>query len=46
VQASIAVPRQFNKDWLEAKLNGRVMNTLERLGYPGTHVEYVVGASA
>jgi chromosomal replication initiation ATPase DnaA len=20
----IAVPRQFNKDWLEAKLNGRV----------------------
>ncbi len=42
----VAVPRQFNKDWLEAKLNGRVMNTLQRLGYQGTRVEYVVEASA
>ncbi len=42
----IAVPRQFNKDWLEAKLNGRVMNTLQRLGFGGWRVEYVVDALA
>ena len=42
----IAVPRQFNKDWLEAKLNGRVMNTLQRLGYYSMRVEYVVEAVA
>jgi chromosomal replication initiation ATPase DnaA len=42
----IAVPRQFSKDWLEAKLNGRVMNTLARLGHQGVCVEYVVEVSA
>jgi chromosomal replication initiator protein len=38
----VAVPSQFNKDWLEAKLSGRVMNTLQRLGYQSTRIEYVV----
>lgn len=42
----VAVPRQFNKDWLEVKLRGRVMNTLARIGYEDVGVEYVVEASA
>ena len=42
----VAVPCQFNKDWLEAKLHGRVMSTLARVGHEGMHVEYVVEASA
>ena len=42
----VAVPCQFNKDWLEAKLHGRVMNTLARVGHEGMRVEYVVEASA
>ena len=50
----VVVPGQFAKDWLEHKLNGRVVNALERvdygqLGYSGervTRVEYVVEAVA
>jgi DNA-binding MarR family transcriptional regulator len=42
----VAVPCQFNKDWLEAKLHGRVMNALARVGHEGMRVEYVVEASA
>jgi chromosomal replication initiator protein len=38
----VAVPCQFNKDWLETKLHCRVMNTLQRLGYHSMCVEYVV----
>lgn len=42
----VAVPRPFNKDWLEAKLHSRVMSTLTRLGHQGMRVEYVVEAAA
>jgi chromosomal replication initiation ATPase DnaA len=42
----VAVPCQFNKDWLEAKLHGRVMDALARVGREGVRVEYVVEASA
>ncbi len=42
----IAVPKEFNKQWLEAKLHGRVTSTLERLGYRGWRVEYVVAVAA
>jgi chromosomal replication initiation ATPase DnaA len=42
----VAVPCQFGKDWLEAKLHGRVMSTLARVGYEGVRVEYVVEAAA
>ena len=42
----VAVPSQFGKDWLDAKLRGRVMNTLARLGHEGMRVEYVVETSA
>ena len=42
----VAVPKEFNKNWLENKLHGSVMNTLgrldyERLGIDGMHVERV-----
>lgn len=42
----IAVPRHFNKDWLETRLHARVMGTLQRLGYTSMCVEYIVDASA
>ncbi len=50
----IAVPQQFNKDWLEAKLRGKVTNALQRLDYGRlgidaervARVEYVVEAAA
>ncbi len=42
----IAVPKEFNKQWLEAKLHGHVTHTLERLGYKGWRVEYVVVVAA
>jgi hypothetical protein len=42
----VAVPSQFGKDWLEAKLHGRVMSTLARVGHEGVRVEYVVEAPA
>jgi hypothetical protein len=40
----IAVPKPFHRDWLENKLHGRIMTTLQRLGYTGMQVEYVVTA--
>jgi DnaA N-terminal domain/Bacteriophage replication protein O len=40
----IAVPKPFHRDWLENKLHGRIMSTLQRLGYSGVQVEYVVAA--
>lgn len=43
---SVAVPKPFNKEWLEAKLHGRVMTVLERLGYGSWQIEYVVDATA
>ena len=38
----IAVPKPFHRDWLENKLHGRIMHTLQRLGHAGVQVEYVV----
>jgi hypothetical protein len=40
----IAVPKQFHRDWLENKLHRRIMTTMQRLGYTGMQVEYVVAA--
>jgi chromosomal replication initiation ATPase DnaA len=40
----IAVPKPFHRDWLEKKLHDRIMTTLQRLGYTGVQVEYVVTA--
>ena len=48
----MAVPKQFNKDWLERKLCGKVMGTLQKIDYNilGTgrveRVEYIVEAAA
>jgi len=48
----VAVPKQFNKDWLEHKLCGKVMSALHKIDYNilGTgrveRVEYVVEAAA
>jgi len=42
----VAVPAPFNKTWLEGKLRGRVMGTLERLGYGSWQVQYVVATAA
>jgi len=44
----VTVPNQFNKEWLERKLCGKVMGALERIDYDTLgashvgHVEYVV----
>ncbi len=38
----VAVPKEFNKRWLESKLHGRIMSALERLGYGSWQVQYVV----
>ena len=40
----IAVPKPFHRDWLENKLHRRIMTTMQRLGYTGMQVEYVVAA--
>jgi len=39
---TIGVPKAFHKDWLENKLNGRITNTLQRLGHGQRAVRYVV----
>ena len=38
----IAVEKPIHKDWLENRLNGRVVTTLRRLGYGHVRVEYVI----
>jgi chromosomal replication initiation ATPase DnaA len=38
----IAVPNALHKDWLGSKLRGRIMTTLQRLGYGDTRVEFVI----
>ncbi len=46
---TIGVPKAFHKDWLENKLNGRIVNTMQRLGHGHLAVQYVVvpnGATA
>jgi chromosomal replication initiator protein len=39
---TIGVPKAFHKDWLENKLNGRIVNTMQRLGHGHLAVQYVV----
>lgn len=41
----VAVPAPFTKQWLEAKLHGRIRGALERRGYGAWRVEYVVAAA-
>jgi chromosomal replication initiation ATPase DnaA len=41
----IAVPKPFHRDWLQNKLHGRIMHTLQRLGHAGVQVEYVVAGT-
>ena len=43
---TIAVPGAFQKDWLENKLNGRISNTMQRLGYGHRVVRFVVAPDA
>ena len=38
----IGVPKAFHKDWLEHKLNKRIVTTMERLGHGHRAVRYVV----
>ena len=40
----IAGPKPFHRDWLENKLHRRIMTTMQRPGYTGMQVEYVVAA--
>lgn len=42
----IAVPKPFHKEWLQNKLNGRIVNTLQRLGHEHARVEYIVEVAA
>jgi chromosomal replication initiator protein len=39
---TIGVPKAFHKDWLEHKLNGRILSTMERLGHGHCTVRYMV----
>ena len=39
---TIGVPKAFHKDWLEHKLNGRILSTMERLGHGHCTVRYRV----
>jgi len=48
----VAVPKQFNKDWLERKLCGKVLGTLQKIDYDALviervgRVEYIVDPTA
>jgi len=48
----IAVPTQFNKDWVEHKLANRVAGVLQKIDYAALHtervkrVEYVIEVAA
>jgi hypothetical protein len=41
----VGVPRQFHADWLNHKLRTRITRTMERLGYAGLQVEFVVAGA-